>query len=548
MRAWHASVLFTFLIACGRTVAPEAAPSSSGGSSSAGIAGSSSTGGSTGAVAALGCEQPHPGPKPLSRLRADELTESVRRLLPGYDVKLELPQYGEVDLSQAYVELDALHRLAHDAALSVAGDPTLLVAVTDCDPESADCRDHFIQRFVTRAFRHPATPSERSELSAVFETGRELQGEFAGGVQAVIEVVLQSPEFLYLVELGTGEELGGAVRLSAPETAARLAYFLTGAPPDDELSAAAEQGALDEDGIAAQTRRLIGSAANRLRVQALYRRLYGFGSQQGAPQATDLARLALLETTTFIDNVTFAGPGTFRALLTQPTSWLNEPLALSYGYEGVVGEDLREVALDPTQRGGLFTQAALLGLDFSASSTRPVQRGMRVLSSLLCQDILPPPPDVPFTEPELEPGTATMRQRLTRMTAGSDCQRCHRDINPVGFAFEHYDPVGRFRELDEGLPVDSSGELFVTDARGPFENAIELLQRIAESDDAQACFVHHWLEHAYRRAEEPADACARAELQQAFSGADGNVIELMGALARSDNFRFRQKSELAPED
>jgi hypothetical protein len=139
-----------------------------------------------------------------------------------------------------------------------------------------------------------------------------------------------------------------------------------------------------------------------------------------------------------------------------------------------------------------------------------------------------------------------MRERLTSATQGPVCQGCHHDINPIGFAFEHYDAVGRWRDTENGQTIDSSGELYRTDAQGRFGDALELMQRIADSNDGQACFIEHWLERAYRRGADPADACTQSRLLQAFDGSDGNLVELMVALAKTDKFRFRLKSELAP--
>jgi hypothetical protein len=178
-------------------------------------------------------------------------------------------------------------------------------------------------------------------------------------------------------------------------------------------------------------------------------------------------------------------------------------------------------------------------------STNPVQRGLSILRNLLCYSPPAPPANID-TVPLEVPSPSTLREKLTISTAAPACQECHHDINPVGFAFEHYDGVGKWRDMDEGFPIDSSGELYRTDARGTFSGAPELLQHVAESDDAKTCLVSHWLSAAYRRDEAPEDACAKAELARAFLDSDGKVTELLVGLAQSDNFRYRLKSELAP--
>jgi hypothetical protein len=260
---------------------------------------------------------------------------------------------------------------------------------------------------------------------------------------------------------------------------------------------------------------------------------------------TQIAALAQEESQRFVEDITFDGAGTFRALLTEPSTWVNAPLAQFYGLPGVVGTDFREVALDPAKRGGILTQAAFLRAHAHTAHTSPVHRGIAVLHDLLCVEVLPPPLDIgPLSPPD--PSPATIRERLTVATEGLQCRSCHDDINPLGFAFEHYDAVGKWQDTDNGEAVDASGVLGKTDAAGPFRDAIELLKRIAESEDAKACFVGHWLTQAYRRPAEAGDACAVEQVSQAFAESDGNLVELMVALAKSDNLRYRLKSELTP--
>ena len=235
------------------------------------------------------------------------------------------------------------------------------------------------------------------------------------------------------------------------------------------------------------------------------------------------------------------------------------------GVGGRGGEEVREArrCFAPSELDGRIRDHARPGLDqvqelrtlqryldhrahAHAASTSPVHRGLAVLRELLCVEIPPPPAEVdPVLEPP-DPAPATMRERLTVATQAAACRSCHDDINPLGFAFEHYDAVGKWQDTDNGLAVDTSGVLTKTDAAGSFADAIELLKRIADSDDAKACFVGHWLAQAYRRPAEAGDGCAVEQLSQAFADSDGDLVELMVSLAKSDNFRYRLKSELTP--
>lgn len=497
---------------------------------------------------------PSPGPAPLAALSNYEVNRSVRALLgDGPQPSAWLVEEGEVNpfWSAAPPAVVAqMHDLARDVALTLSRDAKAVRAFSGCDPQTsgnATCATSFIDEFLPRAYRRPVTAEDQAAMKAVFTEGERLGGDFASGVRAVVEVALQGPDFLYLIETGNGDSTNGVVALTGYESAARLAYFLTAAPPDDQLRAASAQGALSADTLEEEARRLLGSPASRERLRHYYVELLGLGRVDPRSELDQvLSQLALEETGRFVEDVTFDGAGTFRALLTEPSTWVNEQLAQHYGLSGVSGPEFRKVALDPAQRAGILTQAAFLSVGTHGSETAPVQRGLGVLHQVLCYQMPPPPPDVTVMIPEPLPEPATMRQRLTAMTHFPECQECHAVIDPVGFAFERYDVAGKWRDTDHGLPVDASGTLVKTDAGGTFKDAVELVHRIAESNDAKACFVQHWQAQAFRRPADAGDACATEQISQAFADSDGNLVELMVALAKSDNFRYRLKSELAP--
>lgn len=558
------ALLATGVVGCGKTGADSAdtkpgTPTDttpSGGSSGSG--GSGSTRPVEMPNSACAAPGPSPGPAPLSALDNFELNRSVRALMgdtapsDGSLWLVEEPTYSSPFWQPAQPSNPKpLHGLVHDLALQLSGDAKAIRAISDCDPQASGdqtCATSFIDAFVSRAFRRPLTPGDRDDMKAVFAEGQRLDGDFKGGVRAVVEVALQSPEFLYLLEIGTGST-ESVTELTGSASAARLAYFLTGSPPDAELLAVAAEGALSADTLADQAHRLLGSPANRELVRHFYDgllRLRLGTTNDELGYTAQIAGLAQEESERFVEDVTFDGTGTFRALLTEPSTWVNAPLAQFYGLPGVVGADFQKVALDPKKRGGILTQAAFLRAHSHQSSTHPVARGLAILRDLLCVDVPAPPVNVTLSPPTGPVGPATMRERLTLDTAPVECRSCHELIDPLGYAFEHYDAVGKWQDTDEGIAVDSSGVLANTDAAGSFADAIELLNLIAESDDAKACFVERWLAQAYRRPAEPADACAIEQVSQAFAASDGSLVELMVALAQTDHFRYRLKSELEP--
>jgi hypothetical protein len=575
MRQWaHACALLAALTAgCGKTddlslapgdpanplnpINPPSSTPGNGGGSGSGATGGTGPAGPDEMASQCSALGPAPGPSPLFALSNYELNRSVVALLgSGVEHVAWLDETADPNPFSSSAPTSPerqLHEMAHAVGQELSGNPQAVQAISGCDPLTsgeAACSASFIEALLPRAYRRPATREEQDEMKAVFAEGERLGGDFASGVRAVVEVALQSPDFLYLIETGDreGESTKDALALSGYESAARLAFFVTGSPPDAALSAVAAQGPMSAQTLEEQARRLLGSPESRERVRQFYLALFPLSGEPLSDQGftPEIARLSREETGRFVEDVTFDGAGTFRALLTEPSTWLNEPLAEFYGVTGISGEELQKVALDPTERGGLLTQLSFLRATSRSLEVSPVQRGMVVLRTLLCQNVPPPPLDVPPVAPDDGKPNATLRERLTAETKDAACQECHEDLNAVGFAFDHYDVVGRWRDTERDQAVDASGELHRTDARGKFQDAIELMARLAESKDAKACFVQHWQTEALRRAPGASDACATAQVVRAFADSDGNLVELMVALSKTDNFRYRLKSELSP--
>jgi hypothetical protein len=569
--AWSCGLCLAVLSAFGCGSADRQAPTAAGGADARPADGGGRAGAGEGGagVEPLVCDEPQPGPSPLLRLNTFQLGNTLRELFQRAPataqyaestVLLLPPQVDPFsnELSSAAQEVprasvERYHQLAHDVALRLSEDAEQLHAFIECDPSAEDaliCRDRFLDSFLQSAYRRPASAEERQEMQAVFAKGEGLGGGFASGVRAVVEVVLQGPDFLYLIERGTSEARGGAVPLTGYETAARVAYALTGSAPDAELRTSAQDGPLTAQQIEAHARRLLGGLPSRSLTRDFMNELLGLdaagSSSTQAPSYTlEIAALTRQESARFIEEVVFDGAGTFQALLAQPSTWLNGPLAQFYGVPGVTGDAFQRVEIGDGRRAGLLTQSAFLNVTSPGGSVSPVARGLTVLRRVLCVTPAPPPMAVPVLPPaSLE--NATRRQRLEASTAPPPCQECHRYIDPIGFAFDNYDAAGLWRDTEAGLPIDASGTLQATDAQGGFENAVQLVQRIAESQDAQRCFARNWLTYAYARPVTVADACARQQVEAALLESGGNIVEMLVALAKTDHLRYRLASELTP--
>lgn len=473
---------------------------------------------------------------------------------PATELFAKLLPYGANEDPASAVHVEAYHTLAHDLASQLSSDPALLPAVIGCDPAlttESICREQLMSELVPRIFRAPLGDEVREQMDAAFALGEELGGNFASGVRAVLELALQSPEFLYRVEFGeAAPDVGASMGRPLPhEMAARLSFFLRGAAPDAALSKAAELGQLRTKAqIAEQARRLLTAPDARDVIRHFYLQHLGLLAPDLAARpglGTHLAELMIRETGAFIDDVTFQGAGDLNALLTAPFTWVNGPLALHYGIPGVTGDAFEKVALDPTRRAGLLTQGTFLASASSAGSSNPSQRGGWVRRNLLCT---PLPLPHPGADSALPPASGlTTRESFEQANLTSvTCAACHGYIDPIGFAFEHYDALGQFRETEAGKPIDASGEITDTDAQGSFVGALELASRLANSVDVQNCYADDWLSFAYGRSQVPEDACSREALQAAFAAEKGNVLELLVAVTQTDGFLYRPLSEVAP--
>jgi uncharacterized protein DUF1592/uncharacterized protein DUF1588/uncharacterized protein DUF1595/uncharacterized protein DUF1587/uncharacterized protein DUF1585 len=417
----------------------------------------------------------------------------------------------------------------------------------DGDGES-DCADEFIASFGKRAFRRPLSADEVAMFRAQYEFGHDQDG-FRLGIRMVIELALQSPAFLYRVELGVPERAeGGVMPLSSWEMASRLSYFLWGTMPDDDLFAAAEADALQTpEQIEAQARRMMQSPKARAMVGEFHRQWLDYERVANITKDASLypdwspavGDLMISETSAFIEHAIFDDAGDLETLLSAPYSYMNQDLASFYGVEGPSGPDFQRVDLDPAERAGLLTLGTLLAFNSHTNQTSPTLRGKLIREQLLCDIVPPPPPDVNPVAPEITPGS-TGRDRFAQHTADPACSSCHVLMDPIGFGFENFDTIGRFRSEEGGQAIDATGELASTDVDGDFDGVVELAQKLAASEDVSSCYAKQWFRYGYGRGDMNVDACTLAWLDAQFAESGGNIEELLVKLTLTDAFLYRQ--------
>jgi len=524
-----------------------------------------STGGSggTGMTSPQSCDAPAPGPAPLHPLTRFEYNNVLRDLLGDTSAPAtSFPPENVVEGYRTNASANRANPLLVEsyltAAESVAASAvqSRLATLAPCadGADAVTCGHAFVNTFGSQAFRRPLTDAERAPLTSLFDLGNA-QG-YAKGIELVIQAVLQAPQFLYRVDsLKAPTVESGAVALGGYELASRLAFTLWGSVPDAELMAAAEQGKLKTPAeVEQQARRLLEDGRARDIVRDFSEQWLDLSRLDGAAREgtqIDVGELngALRQSLTrFLDAAYFGAEGNVRRLFTDPNVWINGTLAPLYGAQAPVGTDLEPQTLPSGPRFGLLTQPALLTLLSHSDQTAPVIRGAFVRERILCLPVLPPPPNVNAIPPDPDP-SATTRERFRQHTEQPACSGCHQLIDGVGFGFERYDQLGRYRATENGLDVDESGEMLASNEAGldgAFTGAAELTARIADSALARDCLATNWYTYTFGRQPQPEDSCSVAQVKARFAASGGDLKELLVGLTQTDSFLYRPAMTEAP--
>jgi hypothetical protein len=496
------------------------------------------------------------GVSPLRRLTSEQYRNSVRDLLGLADTVPATALPPDENIADKFTsnvvrpvqgaDLDRYADVAGQLARKAIANLPMLVP---CAPAQGDagCAKNFITSFGRRAFRRPLEPIEVERLEKVYTAG----GGFENGVRLVIEAVLQSPKFLYLIEPAPADASGKIVALDRWSMAARLSYFLWNSTPDDKLLEAAEKNQLaSPDQVVTEAKRLMTDARFRDTIHSFHDAWMDLGALQGAdkdPVAFPVWNAALKtamgeETRRFIEFVMKEGDGKLETLLSGKFSFLSGPLYAIYGVQapaGAAANSWAKVELPAGQRAGLLTQPGLMAALAREDRTSFVRRGKMVREGLFCQEVPPPPPGVNDSEAEI-PATASAKERAEQHRRSPECASCHKLFDPIGFAFETFDAVGRFRTMDGTRPVESSLDLEGTSIDGKFANAVELAAKLGGAADVQACVAKQWLRYALGREETDADKGSLDGALKGFQQNGGDVRELLFNVVRSDAFRHQR--------
>lgn len=336
------------------------------------------------------------------------------------------------------------------------------------DDERA-CARQILTPLARRAYRRPTAPDDIETLMTFFDAGRR-DGDFEGGIERALQRLLVSPDFLFRLETEPATAAAGQpYRIPDLELASRLSFFLWSTAPDDELLDLAAKGVLRQPAtLDRQIKRMLADTRSRALVDNFAAQWLQLRDLRGVVPDPDvfpdfdenLRESMRTETELFIKSQMDADRG-IPELLTANYTFLNERLARHYKIPGVYGTRFRKVVLDGTPRGGLLGHASLLTVTSYPNRTSPVLRGKWLLENLLGTPPPPPPPDVPALKDKGANGERqSVRERLEEHRKNAVCATCHSQMDPLGFALEHFDAVGRYRTIDEArTPVDASGSL-----------------------------------------------------------------------------------------
>lgn len=531
-----------------------------------GTAGSSTAGGSGGgggSGAGGGTTVPTaapPGAQPVRRLTHIEYNNTVADLLgdtsaPASTFTADVAQDGFTNNSAGQSVSPALAEQYMAAAEALSQRATeQLATLLGCDPTGAgeqSCVQQFVRDFGKRAFRRPLTAAESTRLLGVFTQARATL-PLDKSLQRVLQVMLQSPQFIYLLEPSPVGTAPGTVRpLDAWQVASRLSYFLLGSLPDAELFTAAEHGELTTpEQVGSQARRLLQLPRARQRIGLFFTewlQLRNVDRMQKDPTlfpnySLELGPLLQEQVRLFAQNVILDLGGTASDLLTASFTFMSPELAPLYGVAAPTTPGFSRVELDPSRRAGLLTHVGILASLAKANQNDPVHRGKFVRERLLCQTVPPPPVNANITPPAVRPD-ATTRERFTQHRADPACAGCHQLMDPIGLGFEHYDALGQWRDNENGLPIDATGNVLGSDVAGPFDGALELTNKLAQSQEVKDCLVQTWFRFAQGRSVTDADAGNIQILSASFGQSAFKLSELLIAVTETQAFRY----QLAPD-
>lgn len=434
-------------------------------------------------------------------------------------------------LSRALVE-QAAPRLAQLSACKDAAQP--------------GCRRELSQKLGLAIFRRALAAEELDASEALLAEASTQGDSFESAVALLVRALTEAPSFLYVTELGAGAATGSRISLDDYELASQLSYVLRGGPPDSELLAAAERGALrTADGRVAQARRLLGMPDTRrqfrrfalewLEVDGL---LHTAKSSKLFPSYDALKPFMLAETESYVDEVMVNGGASVHSLLAGGFASVGPEMARFYGLKTYGAR----ASLAGTGRLGVLQQASFLAAHAHEDVTSPVKRGDFVMRKLLCEKLKRPAEiglEVVMPAPS---ETLTNRQRLSQHVADPGCASCHGTLDAIGFTFETFDAMGNVQTSDHGMPVSASAHVRLGQAAeaAPLADSAALTRALLATPIISECFARHAFRYFSAQADPEIEAAFLSLREQLPEQDRDSLVSVLLAYIASDLFVLRE--------
>ncbi|MCA9705174.1 MAG: DUF1592 domain-containing protein [Myxococcales bacterium] len=503
-----------------------------------------------------------PGPAVLPRLTAEQYGNSLVQILgpglPAVALEPDTNPYLFFNIGAASTTLSELgtqqyEEAADEITQAIFGDADRRLALVGCEPAAPgdQCVQGFLEDFGRRAYRRPLLPEEFERWQQI--SAQLGQGDAWEGLRLAVAGMLQSPHFLYRVELGEPDpDQPERLRYTAYEMASRLSFLLWNTTPDDELLDAAGAGELlDEASLRAHAERMLDDPRASTAVQAFFAQYFDLGRLDGVSRdveaypmyASTLPQSMRTEVQLLVDDFVFRRDADVRGIFGTRSTFVNEELAMLYGVEAPGASPIAFVPVELPQdgpRAGLLTLGAFLTMNAHETEPSPTLRGKYVRERVLCQTVPAPPDDVDTNIPESQGEAKTLRERLEQHVSDPVCAGCHSFIDPPGFLFENFDSIGAYRTVDGGgNAIDATGNL---DGQ-PLANATELGPILAESPQVGRCMVTQLFRHAQGRLELDQEVDIIDDLDRRFADEGYRFGKLLMLLVGHEGFRT-----LAPQE
>jgi len=500
------------------------------------------------------CGTPAPGRRLLRRLSHTEYSNTIRDLLgltvdAGGAFVADAREH-HFDNHPERLDVSGLLAMQYTQMAESLSEQISPADLVDCDLAEGDlaCAHRFIADFGRKAYRRPLTGAEIEAYRTLFTLVME-QECFEQGVRWVVAGMLQSPHFLYRTELG--RKNGDRFDLTPYELASALSYLIWQTTPDETLLELAANGQLlDPEVLGAQVQRLIEDPRSVEMLTDFLGKWLGYedllmvvrDSEIYADLYFELRESMLLETRFFVEDL-WNRNAPYSGLFSAGHTYLDSQLATYYGID--VGDTpgngagFHRVDLMGARAGGILAHGAMMTTHASPTSSSPIHRGVFVREQILCEELQPPPDGLDIMPPAFNPDLST-RERFAAHTDDEQCAGCHRLIDDIGFGFERYDGIGRYRDEEGGAPVDTSGLIFRIDAEDvEFDGLGELAAFVATDAQVKQCYSRQWLRFGLGETEGMNADCYVEALTESLTEDGDRITAVVRAITRLPHFTRR---------